>query len=136
MAKFDNIILIAALCLTVGSDLISCGLAAEDVPSEAPSYDDLGDPQLPPEPSPGYYNFLDQCVKGITPECSKEIFEGMFEDVETLTEPCCSMLLSMGKECHTELVKTLLELPKLKHVASKALIKSEELWNACDTEFL
>ncbi|XP_021818879.1 LOW QUALITY PROTEIN: protein DOWN-REGULATED IN DIF1 11-like [Prunus avium] len=87
-------------------------------------------PIVPPEPYPGYYKFLRECTKHMTPPCAKEIFAGMFRD-KPLTRNCCRHLVHMGHDCHNGLVKFLLLNPRLKENASKAYPKSLQIRKEC-----
>ncbi|KAJ1410305.1 Prolamin-like domain [Sesbania bispinosa] len=150
MVKSNEITLIkvAALFLAIGVVLFApIGVAASDDFEEAtaPVSDDDDDYSInslhldglldmynSPEPSPGYYKFLEQCAKKLnSEECGKEIFAGMFYE-EPLTKPCCTRLVAMGRECHDALVEKLIDSPELKPLSPKVLLRSAQIWDACD----
>lgn len=116
-----------AISLAIGDDFDS--EAYPPVPSK--DFPTSEDPELPPEPSPGYYKRLEECANRMTQPCADEIFEGIFNHGEPLTENCCRTLLDMGYVCHNGFVRVLLVLPGLKVKASEALPKSLQMWNKC-----
>lgn len=93
--------------------------------------DDDDDSGLPPEPSPGFYRFAEQCAGKIDDECGEEMIGYLFTDEAVLTDICCLELVDVGKTCHQAMVKVALSLPVLNPYAPEVLRRSEQLWNKC-----
>ncbi|OMP04035.1 hypothetical protein COLO4_10003 [Corchorus olitorius] len=83
-----------------------------------------------PELSPKQLKYLQDCAKKMTPECAKEVFAYMFEDM-VVTDQCCELLIKMGEPCHLGLVKTIMVIPEYKANASYAIPRSKQVWNKC-----
>ena len=137
MANLDQTFLIVALCFAFMGAALARDIGESMAPASLePDEDNISEPELPPEPSPGYYHFLDQCAQSMTPECSKEIFASMYDqDDFIISMPCCSRLVSMGKECHDGMVKALLMFPQLRPVASTVWTKSQQIWSICASDY-
>lgn len=107
--------------------MISPGLALEE--DEEPTVF-----ESPLEPSPSESEFTDECAKLIDPDCGEAIFSGIFSvDDVVLTNHCCFQLMAMGKTCHDEIVKKILEIPEFKPEATTAWVRSGRIWNQCDS---
>lgn len=109
------LIAIVSMCITFGAVAASKSTETFKLPLDKT-----------PEPS---YKFLNQCAKKMNDVCGREIFVGMFYD-EPLTKPCCTRLITMGRECHDALVKKLLQIAQ-EPIVSTAFHKSGRIWNVC-----
>ena len=85
---------------------------------------------IPPQPRPGYYKFLGDCIDGLTRKCGKEIAHYIFENKE-VDRPCCQNLQKMGQLCSKSLSFTLTQFPKFVSQAALIIQKSDELFNKC-----
>ncbi|XVE71728.1 hypothetical protein DITRI_Ditri10aG0174900 [Diplodiscus trichospermus] len=85
---------------------------------------------IPPQPSPEKLKFLNECLSKMIPECAKEVFMYMFEDL-VVSKHCCEVLVDMGEPCHISLVKTIFSIPEYKADASLGIPRSKQVWNKC-----
>lgn len=95
---------------------------------------------VPPEPRPGFYKYIELCLRKITTECGAIIY---YNDYSTLPlsvseTVCCKRLVAMGRPCHEDMYNITLKLPELRYArrASVRLLRSSQMWDAClnDTE--
>ncbi|OVA12400.1 Prolamin-like domain [Macleaya cordata] len=85
---------------------------------------------LPPEPYPGYYDYLDFCTAKVPVECGGKLVEALLNTNEASYD-CCQNLIEMGKDCHDTLVKTIASMEEYKSYASILPQRGSEVWNYC-----
>ncbi|OVA10616.1 Prolamin-like domain [Macleaya cordata] len=102
------------------------GLEENDAAAEAPSINE----GLPPEPSQGFYDYLDNCTANVPAECGLEIVAALLK-TEDVSYDCCENLIEMGKDCHDALVETIGTIDTFKSLASELPQRGSEVWNYC-----
>ena len=68
------------------------------------------------------------CKTRVHWQCGKELFRSIFQ-TGTVTDKCCSELMTMGKVCHDAFVQGNLKNPNLNK--SAIVTKSKQIWNTC-----
>ncbi|XP_038704794.1 protein DOWN-REGULATED IN DIF1 11-like [Tripterygium wilfordii] len=95
-------------------------------PPEPPIYRS----EIPPEPRPGYYKYLNYCLSKFSVECKKELLCYAALDV-LVTDACCHNLVRMGKKCYIDYVDYVFTIPKFTKGARKGHARANRLWNTC-----
>ncbi|XVF88096.1 hypothetical protein PTKIN_Ptkin19aG0022300 [Pterospermum kingtungense] len=85
---------------------------------------------MPPEPSKEQLKYLKECMMKMKPECAREVFVYMFQDLN-VTKECCGDLVAMGEPCHIALVRTVFSIPEYKANAPLGIPRSKQIWNKC-----
>ncbi|KAL7135724.1 hypothetical protein ABFS83_11G116900 [Erythranthe nasuta] len=91
-------------------------------------------PKVPPRQYlPGYEKFLQECENKMTDKCGNEVMEVVLEKKrKNVDKGCCSKLMTMGYDCHQEM------LLRLEHLATKISDKSgvkkrgHQMWKHCE----
>lgn len=52
---------------------------------------------------------------------------------KTTSRNCCRKIVKAGKQCYTQWMKLFFQFHQLKRFSSKAMIKTNEIWNKCYT---
>ncbi|KAL6969494.1 hypothetical protein U1Q18_029207 [Sarracenia purpurea var. burkii] len=103
-----------ALCLVIGGALIEATL------------------DLAPSPAEQIGDFLYNCSAQLTPDhCGTMIASEMLFGNVTTSFACCTRLVGMGKNCHTELVKNYLSRVESTANATRVWRRSDEVWGRC-----
>ncbi|EOY09207.1 Uncharacterized protein TCM_024608 [Theobroma cacao] len=131
MAKLNNLsILVALVSSMVAASMLPSPVAAEVINIAPSPYADGFQLTIPPEPEPGFYQFLEECTKKMSQKCGQNVVGSIFGDTVTSDE-CCQELVRMGKTCHDDMVKFFVSLPELKLNASDVYAEGEQVWNDC-----
>lgn len=100
----------------------------DNIPPEPSRSIEVPDPMLPPEPTQGYYKFLEDCSRKITLKCGVEVYTSIVGN-EKISSDCCVALIMMGHTCHMGLTKLIMEFPEEKAIKSQILPRAEKAWN-------
>ncbi|MBA0850120.1 hypothetical protein Goshw_025535 [Gossypium schwendimanii] len=86
---------------------------------------------IPPEPEPGFYKTIEECIEKMSRECGENIVKAVLED-EEISEQCCVELVhGMGKICHDDLLQFYVSLPQLGFNVTHLNIRGQQVWNIC-----
>lgn len=85
---------------------------------------------LPPQPRPGYYKFLGDCVDMLGGQCGVKVFTYIFEN-ENIGAPCCRKVKKMGLLCSKALALTLGQIDRFKAFRSMIWTKSIIAFEKC-----
>ncbi|XP_048321659.2 protein DOWN-REGULATED IN DIF1 11 [Ziziphus jujuba] len=80
-------------------------------------------------PAPAQQHLL-ECANKLG-DCGKQVYFAVFVNGTTVTKDCCTRLLSVGKQCHHDLIVYATQRPTFKGNVSEILDKSEQVWNGC-----
>lgn len=58
---------------------------------------------LPPEPRPGYYRFLGDCIDKITKSCHIQVFDAIFKEILVNDLSCCQNIIKANYTCNRSL---------------------------------
>lgn len=115
--------------MTSSALLVKTGLSY-DVPE--PSNGPSSETNYAPRPLSSYETYLNNCGKKLNSNCGHEVFFAVFFGNETVSNNCCLNLVNdLGKRCHDDLTKYILQLPEFKTNEIKILQRSEKVWNNC-----
>ncbi|XP_027368335.1 protein DOWN-REGULATED IN DIF1 11-like [Abrus precatorius] len=85
-----------------------------------------------PRPLSTYEKYLNSCAVRLNPDCGDEIFSVIFFGNKIVSGDCCVQLVSdVGKQCHDDMTKYILRLPKFKTNKAEILARSERIWSDC-----
>lgn len=85
---------------------------------------------LPPEPSPGFYKYLENCGRKLDLKCTDNIFITLLYRMD-IDRYCCGELMEMGEKCHADYVQTLSRLDKYKDFQLVLPKRGQWLWGYC-----
>ncbi|XP_027368333.1 protein DOWN-REGULATED IN DIF1 11-like [Abrus precatorius] len=85
-----------------------------------------------PRPLSTYEGYLNSCAVRLNSDCGDEIFSAIFFGNKIVSGDCCVQLVTdVGKQCHDDMTKYILKLPKFKTNKAEILARSERTWNFC-----
>ncbi|XP_027368332.1 protein DOWN-REGULATED IN DIF1 11-like [Abrus precatorius] len=85
-----------------------------------------------PRPLSTYERYLNNCAVRLNSDCGDEIFSAIFFGKEIVNRDCCVQLVNdVGKQCHDDMTKYILRLPKFKTNKAEILARSERIWSDC-----
>ncbi|KAH7512532.1 hypothetical protein FEM48_Zijuj12G0100500 [Ziziphus jujuba var. spinosa] len=82
-----------------------------------------------PSPAPAQKHLL-ECADKFG-DCGKLVYLAIFVNGTIVSKDCCTRLLSVGKQCHHDLIVYATQRPTFKGNVSEILDKSEQVWNGC-----
>ncbi|CAH9076613.1 unnamed protein product [Cuscuta europaea] len=74
--------------------------------------------------------FLDNCTDHMVLECAEEVINAILL-MGSISDACCTDLVSMGVECHTSLVKLFVNSPLHKANAPTIIANSQRIFDDC-----
>ncbi|XP_022747940.1 uncharacterized protein LOC111297496 [Durio zibethinus] len=130
MAKLNNLAIMVALLssMVAAASMVALAspVAAAEVEAPSPSQDDVK-VTIPPEPEPGFYQFLEECTQKMSRQCGENVVKSLFENVDNSRKCCGELVNGMGKTCHQDLLKFFVSVPELHPMASQIYIKGDQL---------
>ncbi|XP_027941068.1 protein DOWN-REGULATED IN DIF1 11-like [Vigna unguiculata] len=83
-------------------------------------------------PLSSYEQYLQNCAAKLYPDCGVNIFSAIFFGNDTVTCECCDKLVNdVGKQCHDDMTKYILQRPDYRTKKNQILCKSDSVWNDC-----
>lgn len=79
---------------------------------------------LPPQPRPGFYKYLGDCIETLTKPCGLEMANYVFKN-KAIRIPCCTKVKVMGQLCSKSLSFTLTQIQKFIPLAKQIIQKSD-----------
>ncbi|KAK7377440.1 hypothetical protein VNO80_02865 [Phaseolus coccineus] len=126
MATFHNFCLVLLLTISFTS-MLKTGVS-DKTPEQSPS--SSGETNNAPLSS--YEEYLQQCASKLYPDCGGKIFSAIFFGNETVSSYCCVKLVNyVGKRCHDDMTKYILQSPSYGRNQIQILRRSESVWNDC-----
>jgi len=128
MATFHNFCVVAVL--TISFSLMLKAALSDNIPEQSPS--PSGETNYAPRPLSSYEQYLQRCASKLNPDCGPNIFSAVFFGNETVTCDCCDKLVNrVGKRCHDDMTKYILQMPNYRKNQIEILRRSESVWNDC-----
>ncbi|XP_043696724.1 uncharacterized protein LOC122647367 [Telopea speciosissima] len=98
-------------------------------PAPAPVSEEA-ETEIPPEPQPGFYDYVKNCVKVIPEKCGQPIVDAIYKN-SPLDGYCCHKVVEMGKDCHLALVKVIELVDKNESHVEEISQRGLQVWNHC-----
>ncbi|KAL6581350.1 hypothetical protein OROMI_007273 [Orobanche minor] len=127
MARFTSLLTLAAIFLY---------LAAFSATARSPPPMVNGEEEeRAPEPYPGFYELIDQCLQKMPKECGEQMFSGIIgihDYVTAVSDSCCEDMVAIGKECHLKILNATLMVPALSDGEREDIKRRDEnIWAYC-----
>ncbi|ESW33464.1 hypothetical protein PHAVU_001G071700 [Phaseolus vulgaris] len=129
MATFHNFCLVLLLTISFTS-MMKTGVSDKIPETSSPS--SYGETNHAPRPLSSYEEYLQKCAAKLYPDCGGKIFSAIFFGNETVSSYCCDKLVNhVGKRCHEDMTKYILQSPNYGRNQIQILQRSENVWNDC-----
>ncbi|XP_026395954.1 uncharacterized protein LOC113290579 [Papaver somniferum] len=90
---------------------------------------------FPPEPYPGYYDYLFSCTDKFSGLCFGEVLTYLYDNYDVMSYDCCELINKVGKKCYDMNVETMsgigAKAVKDRTFARKILQRGRNLWKKC-----
>ncbi|KAL6503811.1 hypothetical protein OROGR_025734 [Orobanche gracilis] len=89
-----------------------------------------------PEPYPGFYELIDECLQKMPEVCGEQMFSGIIgihDNVMTaVSDSCCEDLVKIGEECHQKILNATLIAPEISDREREDIKKRDgNIWAHC-----
>ena len=97
-------------------------------PSNGPSNDN----SYVPSPLSTYEKYLSNCSRKTYLNCGDEIFFSVVFGNRTVSNDCCvNLITNVGKQCHDDMTKFIVTLPKFESNKLQIFQRNNKVWNNC-----
>ncbi|GAB2288764.1 hypothetical protein Dimus_023076 [Dionaea muscipula] len=86
---------------------------------------------LPPQPRPGYYKYLGDCIDKTTQACGVKIAKAIFGNGKLDDSACCKKVVEAGYLCNRALTYILAKFHKFKPYATMIFQNGEAIFDQC-----
>ncbi|GAB2276304.1 hypothetical protein Dimus_011036 [Dionaea muscipula] len=121
---------LSILLLVLGSISMMVMAQEEDFENPTPSDTWFGLP-LPPQPRPGYYKYLGDCIDKTTKACGVKIAKTIFGNGKLNDPSCCRKVVEAGYLCNRALSYILAKFDKFKPQAAKIYQNGNAIYDKC-----
>lgn len=125
---------VAAVLALVLSSIAIVAIAQEEVFVKPTPSDAWFGLKFPPQPRPGFYKFLGDCIDKTTKSCGVKISKVIFGNGKLNDPSCCQKVVQAGFLCNRSLSFILAKFDKFKPQAVKIHQNGNTIYDQCTSK--